>query len=205
MHFICAFPAGSGADVIVRWYADRLRPIMGRNIIVENKVGAIGNLATEYAARAKPDGYTIYVHGASAVAANMHLFKNPTVDAAKAIQVAATINRQPTMLVVAPDKPWKNVAEITAYLEREKGQGDLRHVQSARQGDGRDLQGDTKLEAVEVVYRTAADSLNDLASGAIDYGMFDNILRPRRSAPGACAFWRCRRRSACRPIPTSRP
>ena len=52
-------------------------------------------------ARAKPDGHTIYVHGASGLAANMHLFKKPPVDVAKAIQVAGTINVQPFMLNVS--------------------------------------------------------------------------------------------------------
>jgi tripartite-type tricarboxylate transporter receptor subunit TctC len=184
VHFICAFPAGSGADVIVRWYAEKLRPIVGRNIIVENKVGAIGNLATEYAARSKPDGHTIYVHGASAVAANMHLFKNPSVDAAKAIQIAATINRQPTMMVVSVNKPWKSVAEVTAYL-KEKGAG-ATYGTSNPLGKvmGAIYKEHFKLEAVEVVYRTASDSLNDMASGAIDYAMYDNIFSASQERAG---------------------
>jgi tripartite-type tricarboxylate transporter receptor subunit TctC len=177
LHFICAFPAGSGADVIVRWYADRLRPhVNNRNIIVENKVGAIGNLATEYTARAKPDGYTIYVHGASAVAANMHLFRKPTVDAAKAITVAATINRQPTMLVVTPDKPWKNVADLTAYLRQKKEKATYATTNPVGKVMGAIYREHEKLEALEVVYRTGADSLNDFASGAVDYGLLDNIF-----------------------------
>ncbi len=46
IHLICAFPAGSGSDVIVRYYADKLRPIVGRTVVVENKPGAAGNIAT---------------------------------------------------------------------------------------------------------------------------------------------------------------
>src|SRR5687767_686743 len=62
IHLICAFPPGSGADVLVRHFAEKLRPIVKRNVIVENKAGAGGNIATQYAAQAKPDGHTIYVH-----------------------------------------------------------------------------------------------------------------------------------------------
>lgn len=181
---ICAFPAGSGADVIVRWYADRLHPIMNRNILVENKVGAIGNLATAYTARAKPDGYTIYVHGASAVAANMHLFKKPAVDAAKAITVAATINKQPTMLVVTPDKPWKNVADLTAYLKDKKEKATYGISNPVGKVMGAIYKERIKLEPVEVTYRTAADSLNDFSSGAIDYGLFDNIFSAAQERAG---------------------
>src|SRR5687768_12358925 len=59
IHFICAFPPGSGADVLVRYFAEKVRPLTGKNIVVENRSGAIGNIALEYTARAKPDGYTI--------------------------------------------------------------------------------------------------------------------------------------------------
>jgi tripartite-type tricarboxylate transporter receptor subunit TctC len=183
-HFICAFPAGSGADVIVRWYAEKLRPIFNKPILVENRVGAIGNLATEYLARSKPDGYTIYVHGASSLAANMHLFRNPSVDVAKAITVCATINRQPTMMVVAPSRPWKTVVEVTDYLKEKKDKASYATSNPLGKVMGAIYKQHYKLEAVEVVYRTAADSLNDIASGAIDYAMFDNIFSAAQERQG---------------------
>src|SRR3972149_10895569 len=93
IHFICAFPPGSGADVLVRYFADKVRPLTGRNVLVENRSGAGGNIAIEYVARSKPDGYTIYVHGASGVAASMSLFKKPPGDVGKTIQIASTIKR----------------------------------------------------------------------------------------------------------------
>ncbi len=184
VHFICAFPAGSGADVIVRWYADKLRPIMGRNIVVENKVGAIGHLATEYAARAKPDGHTIYVHGPASLAANQHIIKNSTVDAAKDIVIAGTINRQPTMMVVRADAPWKTVADVTAHV-RAKGEKATYGISNpVGKVMGAIYKEHQKLQAVEVTYRTASDSLNDLASGAIDYGMYDNIFAAAQANAG---------------------
>ncbi len=123
---VAAFPAGSGSDVVVRWFAEKLKPLMNRTVIVENKPGAGGNIATEYVSRAKPDGATIYLHTGSSMSANMHVFKKPPVDVAKAMQVVGTINRQAFMLVVHPDKPWKNVAELTALSEDQGRQGVLR-------------------------------------------------------------------------------
>ena len=70
--------------------------------------------------RSKPDGHTIFIHAGNTVAGNMHLIKKPPFDAAKAIQVVATINKQAFMLAVDAKRPWKNVAELTAYL-KEKG------------------------------------------------------------------------------------
>src|SRR5262249_57823267 len=107
IHFICAFPPGSGADVLVRYFADKVRPLTGKNVIAENRWGAGGNIAIEYVARAKPDGYTVFVHGASGVAASMSLFKNPPVDVGKTIQIASTINRQPFMVLVDAKSPYQ--------------------------------------------------------------------------------------------------
>ena len=184
VHFVCAFPAGSGADVIVRWYAEKLRPIMGRTIIVENKVGAIGNLATEYVARAKPDGYTIYVHGPSALAANMHLFKNPPVDVGKAIQIAATINKQPTMACVHVSSPYKTLAELTAAMKAKGDKGTYGTSNPVGKVMGAIYKDQAKLDSVEVVYRTAGDSLNDFSSGILDYGLFDNIFAAAQEREG---------------------
>jgi tripartite-type tricarboxylate transporter receptor subunit TctC len=173
VRLIAAFPAGSGSDVVVRWFAEKLKHLMNRTVIVENKPGAGGNIATEYVSRAKPDGSTIYFHTGSSMSANMHVFKKPPVDVVKAMQVVGTVNRQAFMLVVHPDKPWKNVAELTAYL---KTKGDkASYAVSATSGvvmcalykQAADL------KSVEVNFRMAQDSLNDIASGAVDYACHD--------------------------------
>jgi len=118
IRLICAFPPGSGADVLVRHFGEKLRPIVNRTVIVENKAGAGGNIATEYVARARPDGHTIYVHAGTAVAANQSLFRKPPVDVVRDIRVAATINRQPFMLVVDAKSPYRTVAELTEVMKK---------------------------------------------------------------------------------------
>ena len=139
VHFICGFAAGSGADIIVRYFADKMRPLMGRTIIVQNKPGALGNIATEFVARAKPDGHTIYVTGANSVAANMHVFKKPPVDAGSALRIAATINRATMMVTVRADGPWKTVARADRGDEGEGRQGELRVRQPDLEGAGRNV------------------------------------------------------------------
>jgi tripartite-type tricarboxylate transporter receptor subunit TctC len=184
IHFVCAFPAGSGSDTIVRFVAEKIRPLTGRNIIVENRFGAAGNVAAEYVMRSKSDGYTIFVHAASAMAANMYLFKKPPVDAGKDIAVAATINRQPFMMVVDARKPWKTVAEVTAAMQ---AKGDkATYATSASTGTvmGEIYKQKTGVKAVEVIFRVGADSLNDLLSGAIDYGMYDPVFSMSQAREG---------------------
>jgi len=175
IHFVCAFPPGSGADVLVRYFAEKVRPLTGRNVLVENRSGALGNIAIEYTARAKPDGYTIFVHGGSGVAASMSLFKKPPVDVAKAIQIAATINRQPFMLVVDAKSPYKSVADLTAAM-KPKG-SKATYATAATNGTvmGELYKQATGVQAVEVVYKNAIDSLNDQLNGQIDYAMHDPV------------------------------
>ena len=105
LHFISGFAAGSGADVFVRYFAEKIRPIANRPIVVENKSGMNGGIAIEYVAKSKPDGYTVFVHAGSGIAANMHFYKNPPVDVVKALRLAATINRQAFMLTVDAKSP----------------------------------------------------------------------------------------------------
>ena len=176
IRLICAFPPGSGADVLVRYFAEKLRPIANRTVIVENKSGAGGNIATEYTAKAKPDGHTIFVHAGSAVAASMHLFKKPPIDVGKALRVAATINRQPWMLVVDAKSPYKTVADLTAAM---KAKGDKANYATAAPTGrimGEIYKNATGLAAVEVNYKTATDSLNELTSGKLDYGLHDPVF-----------------------------
>ena len=176
IRFICAFPAGSGADVLVRYFAEKLRPIISRTVIVDNKAGAAGNIATEYLARSKPDGHTIFVHAGTAVAANMSLFKKPPVDAAKAIRVAATINRQPFMLVVDAKSPYQTVADLTAAMKQKGAKATYATAAPNGRIMGEIYKSVTGIEAVEVLYKSAPDSLNELLSGKIDYGMHDPVF-----------------------------
>jgi tripartite-type tricarboxylate transporter receptor subunit TctC len=176
IRLICAFPAGSGADVLVRYFADKLRPIAGRTVIVDNKAGAGGNIAQEYVAKSKPDGHTIFVHAATAVAANQHLFRKPPVDAAKAFQIAATINRQPWMLLVDAKSPYKTVAELTAAMKAKGEKATYATAAPTGRIMGEIYKNATGITAVEVNYKTAPDSLNEMTSGKLDYGLHDPVF-----------------------------
>ncbi|HSR78588.1 MAG TPA: tripartite tricarboxylate transporter substrate binding protein [Xanthobacteraceae bacterium] len=184
VHFICAFAAGSGADIIVRYFSEKMRPLMGRSIIVENRVGAIGNLATEYVARSKPDGHVIYVTGASGVAANMHIFKNPSVDVGNALQIAATLNKATMMLGVRADAPWKTAPELTAAMKLKGDKASYAIANPTSKVLGALFKERAGLQSVEVGYRTGADFLNDLYGGNIDYAIPDNIQAMAQARAG---------------------
>ena len=106
----------------------------------------------------------------------MHLFKNPPVDVGKTIQIAATINRQPFMLVVDAKSPYKTVAELTAAM---KAKGDKATYATAAPNGiimGELYKAATGIQAIEVNYKSAPDSLNEILSGKLDYGMHDPVF-----------------------------
>jgi tripartite-type tricarboxylate transporter receptor subunit TctC len=176
IHLVVGFPPGTGADIIVRYLGEKLRVAAQQTVVVENKPGANSNIATEYVARSKPDGYTIYPFSASTVAATMHLYKNPPVDVARALEIAATISRLPFMLVVDAKSPYQNVGELTRAMKAKGAKAS--YATGAVPGTimGALYNEMAGLQAVEVPYRNVADALGEMASGKLDYGMFDPIF-----------------------------
>jgi tripartite-type tricarboxylate transporter receptor subunit TctC len=184
VHLICAYAPGSGADVIVRFFGEKLRPLMNRNIIVDNRPGASGSIATEAIARAKPDGHTILNHGGTALSANMHLFRKPPVDVTTALQIAATLDRQSTMLVVSSDKPWKTPGELAADMKQKGNKATYAISNTIGKVMGATFKKEAGLEAVEVSYKATSDSYNDIQSGAVDFAFQDNISAIAMSRQG---------------------
>ncbi|MGE0627021.1 MAG: Bug family tripartite tricarboxylate transporter substrate binding protein [Hyphomicrobiaceae bacterium] len=172
---VCAFPAGSGADVYVRYFAEKLKPIMKQTVIVENRVGAAGNIATTYTARAKPDGYTIYIHAPSSLAANMHLFKKPPVDIRKEIQIVSALNQQPFMLAVASNSPAKTYKELVAILKKKGDKASYATSNPTNQISSFLFKQALGIKPVEVPYRTAMETVNDMMSGRIDFAFHDPV------------------------------
>ncbi len=117
---ICGFPAGSGADTYVRYYAEKIRQNIGKPVVVENRVGANGNIATpicESQARRLYD-----LHECAERSRRQHAsVQNPGTDALKELTVAATVNLQTFMVTVSSNRPWQTLGEMINDL-REKGE-----------------------------------------------------------------------------------
>ena len=177
IRLICAFPPGSGADVLVRYFAEKLRPIAGRTVIVENKSGAGGNIATEYVARAKPDGYTIYVH-----AGDRGRGQPAPVQEAAGRRRQGDPDRghdQPPAVHAGGrcQEPLQDRRRPHRRDEAERRQGDLRRCGADRQHHGRNLQERRPASRrSRSTYKTAPDSLNEMLSGKLDYGMHDPVF-----------------------------
>jgi tripartite-type tricarboxylate transporter receptor subunit TctC len=170
---ICPFPAGSGADVVVRFYAKVLQDAVGRTVIVENRPGAFGNIATEAIARAKPDGYTVGIMASSAIAAAPALFKTVPFDPVKDFDQVTTLMRVPWFLIVAADSPYKSVADLTAFLKKQGDKASYGSVANSGLVSSELYKLKFGLPTVEVKYKDPFLMLSDLYAGNIAFAHLD--------------------------------
>jgi len=176
IHFICGFPPGSGADVMVRFFADKIGKKTGNVIVVDNRPGAGGILALTTTARAAPDGHTILVSGGTAAAINANLLKAPPIDIGKDIRAVATINQIPFVVAVDPKSPYKSLPELTEALRKKGNKGNYAFATPFAKVIAESYKTEAGLQTVEVSYKGSIDSLNDLASGAVDFAVYDPTM-----------------------------
>lgn len=182
--FVCAFPAGSGADTLVRYFANAIQESTGHTIIVDNKPGAAGTISAEYVARSDPDGYTVYVHSGFSTALNYSLWNNPAIDPRTDLRGVAGINEQPFYIVVGVDSPIQTIQELNAYL-LERGE-DATYGTSATSGRLLASQYLSELGAhpTEVPYRTGIEMVPDVVNLAVDFAVTDPVTAMIQSREG---------------------
>ncbi len=173
---VCAFPPGSGADVWVRFFAEQAKPFVKQPIIVDNRPGASGLIATTYTARAKPDGYTIFMHSPTSLAANYFMFKDKPIDPSQSLVTVATLLNFTFYLTVEANKPWKDVKDLVAYLRERGDKASFATTAPPGQLMGNLFKQLLNLKSVEVPYRTSPDTVNDYKGGVIDFGFHDGVF-----------------------------
>ena len=114
-----AFPPAGPTDIIARLLAPKMSESLGQPVVVENRAGAGGNLATQQVAKAPADGYTLLLHS-SAYAVNTALFANAGYDAEKDFIALAVVASQANLIIVHPDFPAKTLAELLQMAKTEK-------------------------------------------------------------------------------------
>ncbi|HWM48599.1 MAG TPA: tripartite tricarboxylate transporter substrate binding protein [Xanthobacteraceae bacterium] len=173
IHTICPFPPGTGADIVVRYYAKVLQDRVNRTVVVENRPGAFGNIATEAIARSKPDGYTVGIMASSAIAAAPSLFKTLTYDPVKDFDQVATLMRVPWFMLVPADSPYKTVADLTAYLKQRGDKASYGSVANSGVISSELYKVAFDLKTVEVKYKDPFSMLNDLYAGNLAFVHLD--------------------------------
>ncbi len=116
IHIIVGFAAGGGNDVIARIYGQKLSEDLGQPVIVENKPGGGAIVATDYVAKAAPDGYTLLV-GASGMAINQSLYAKLPYNSVRDFVAISEIASFPLIMIVNASSPVKSVADFVAYAK----------------------------------------------------------------------------------------
>ena len=172
---VVAFTAGGTTDILARAVSQKLTDRYRQNFLIDNKPGGGGNIGTELAARAAPDGYTLIVNSVGPMAVNPSLFKklniNPLTDLVPVVQIADV----PNVLVVHPSQPVKTLDEFIAYAKANPGKLNYGStgVGTSSHLSGFMLSKRVGAETTHVPYK-GADALNDLLAGRLQF-MFATI------------------------------
>jgi len=121
IRLILAFPPGGGSDVVGRLVGDALGKRLGQQVLVDNRGGASGNIASDLVARSAPDGYTILLGFSTALTVNPGLFPDLPFDIKKDLMPITELADGQYLLVANPAVPVKTVAELVAYAKANPG------------------------------------------------------------------------------------
>lgn len=180
-----SFAPGTGADIAVRFYSEKLAGVIGKPVTVDPKVGVGGTIAAAFAARAKPDGYTIYLSPSSTVlAAARALYKTLNYDPVNDFVSVLGIFKTAFILLVPRSAPYNTVAELTEHLRSKGDKASYGTATLTGRVAAELYKAQFGLSAVEVPYKSGVVAMNDMASGLFDFYYTDTGTAKAQIAPG---------------------
>ena len=181
LQLVVGFPPGGGVDIVARQLADRLSEQLGQRVAVENRAGANGNVAMEYVARARPDGYTLLAGNVGNLAINPALYSKLSFDTLKDFAPISRVIVQPMVAVVPAVSPITSLAQLLAALRARPGEfnfgsggnGNINHL------SGELLKLQAGVQITHVPYKGSAPAVADLIAGRVQL-MIDgaNVVQP---------------------------
>jgi tripartite-type tricarboxylate transporter receptor subunit TctC len=167
---------GGGTDILARNLAARMTELLKQGVVVENRTGAGSLVGTEFVARAPADGYTLLMGGIFNMVMNKALVKNLSYSPENDFVSLGFVSAYPFVLLMRPDLPVSNLAELAAYAKARPGKlsygsggmGTLQHVWGAI------LTSSLGLDMIHVPFKGAAPAHQEMTAGRLDI-MFDNI------------------------------
>ncbi|MBN8936624.1 MAG: tripartite tricarboxylate transporter substrate binding protein [Rhizobiales bacterium] len=179
---IVPFPPGGPNDIIARVVGQKMSEILGQPVLIDNRGGAGGVLGTDAVAKASPDGYTIAITSAGALAISTSMQQKLPYDSLKDLKPVTLVATVPELLVVATSVPAKSMSELIALAKAKPGQlnfassgpGSMPHLA------GELLKISAKINIVHVPYRGAAPAVNDLLGQQVQMVFLDlPVLLPQ--------------------------
>lgn len=170
IRLVLPYASGGPTDVVARSIGVRLSQLLGNPVIIDNRPGASGDIATEFVTRSAPDGYTVLYHS-SGLAISPALHKHLPYDTLRDLTPVALPAKIPTVIMSSPALPVTTIEQFVEYVKARPGtlsygsggQGNITHL-----GVALFLRA-LGLEAVHVPYKGTAPAMNDLMGGQIDF------------------------------------
>jgi tripartite-type tricarboxylate transporter receptor subunit TctC len=176
LRIINPFPPGGGVDITNRILASKLTEVLGQQVVVENRSGAAGNVGAAIAAKATPDGYTMFACGVASHGVSPAIYKKLPFDPEKDLIPISMIGSTPNVLVVNPAVPAKTMAEYIAWAKAGAGK-----INYASPGVGTSphmtmelFKTATGINMIHVAYKGGAPALQDVMGGHVP-SMFGNL------------------------------
>ncbi|RAI59041.1 Bug family tripartite tricarboxylate transporter substrate binding protein [Roseicella frigidaeris] len=177
VRIVVPYAPGGAVDLTGRFLAEHLQPLLGQNVLVENRGGAGGNLGADVVAKGEKDGYTLLLGSVSILCANKFLYRRSMpLDPIRDLAPVTRVTTGTVLLIVNADRPWKTFGELMAAAKRDPGKltmgssgaGTISHlaIESLKRAAGVDI--------THVPYRGGGPAFQDLYAGNIDM-MFDVI------------------------------
>jgi tripartite-type tricarboxylate transporter receptor subunit TctC len=177
IRLIAPFPPGGTTDVLSRIVAQKLTDSLGRQVVVDNRPGAGGNIGHEIAAKTAPDGYTLVMSSNAALVTNPHLYKRLGFDPLNDFSPVSLVAKAGPVLVVHPSVPARSVKELIALAKSKPGKltfgsggkGTPAHVA------GEIFKAATGINIIHVPYKGGILAVTDLVGGQIDMVFSDMV------------------------------
>jgi len=171
--FVVPFAAGTATDQIARALGTQITAETKQAVVIDNKAGASGFIASQNVAKAPADGYTVLITTNTTHAANEHLFKKLPYDPVKDFSPVAALGKGGQIMVVNPTFPAKSVAEFIALAKKEPGKYSFGSGSSSSRMAGELLQQMADIKLLHVPYKSNTLAVTDLLGGQINMMITD--------------------------------
>ncbi len=176
-------PAGSSSDALARMLGEQLQRDAGVTVLVENRPGALGTIASEQVARSAPDGYTLHMSSVSTHAQVPYLMKKVPYDALKDFEHVSRVAVFEWLIVADPSKGYHTVQDLIAAAKKAPGKLTFAYGTASSLAGVAEFNRLAGIEALGVAYKGQPPALADVAGGRIDYMLVDvNVSAPMIAA-----------------------
>lgn len=170
---VVPFAAGSGTDGVARIVGHKLAERLKQQVLVDNKAGASAQIGAEYVAKAKPDGYTLFMATNTPFSANPSLFKTLRYDPIKDFTPIVRVGELPFALAVNPKLPVSSTKELLDYARAHPGKISYATPNSTSLVASETIKRQAKVDIVGVPYKSSPQELTDLVGGQLEMYVVD--------------------------------